>query len=181
MNFKICLVLSLFICSSFAAFLPFPYQQNDAKWRNTLIGFGNKTIGQDGSLLVSLASLAAGEGIIYKGWLFTPNSMNDWLKLNKGFVNNDQIVLDSLSPLGLEYVDTLTNINEIVHHLIDGKIMIIKLKEGYYAPVFSVVSGGFVVVDPTKEGTGYYIYAYNYVENVVIYNWNPKYPEIEDI
>jgi len=171
MNFKICLVLSLFICSSFAGFLPFPYQQWDSRWKDTLIGFGNKTIGQDGSLLVSLASLAAGEGIFYKGWLFTPNSMNDWLKLNKGFVHDDQIVMDSLTPLGLEYVGTSTNINEIVRALANGKVMIAKLKAGYYAPVFCIASGAIVVMDPTKDGN--YMYVFDVIESIAIYKWNP--------
>jgi len=172
MNLKICLVLSLFICSSFAAFLPFIYKQNDSKWRNTFIGFGSKTIGEDGSLLVSFASIAAGEGIFYKGWLFNPNTMNDWLKDNKGFVQDDQIVMDSLTPLGFEYVGISSNIKEITRALLDGKVMIAKLKEGYYAPVVAMMTGVFVVMDPTQRG-GNFMYPFDKVVNVAIYKWNP--------
>jgi len=158
MSLKTCLILSLFVCLSFAGYLPQNYKQNDPKWKDSFIGFGSKTIGEDGSLLTSLASVAAGLGIFSHGTtVYNPLTLNQWLKNHKGFVQDDQIVWDSLAPLGVDFVGFTTDVQDMIHAIIAGDPIILNVKGGshYVVGVF-VVERGFLVMDPGQTGDLYY-------------------------
>ena len=171
MNFKICLVLSLFVCLSFAGFLPKHYWQNDERWGGDLIGFGSKTIRDDGSLLVSLASVVAGLGVYLDRILVDPPRLNEWLKKNDGFAQNDQIVWESLSPLGLEFNGLTTDHEKMVNAFVHEDILILKLKEGnHYVIVLYAEMYGFLCLDPdaySYEGIRYY--SFEKIEKASIY------------
>jgi len=155
MNFKICLVLSLFICISIAGYIPKHYWQLDQRWRDTLIGFGSKTIGNEGSLIVSLASAAGGFGIFSDKDLFDPLIMNEWLKKHGGFVQEDQVVWDSLTPLGLEFVGFTTDIKKMVISIVRGDALILKIKEeNRYVVGYLAGPDGFVCKDPAVYAYG---------------------------
>ena len=149
MNFKVFLALSLLICSSFAGFLPMVYRQNDPRWKDTKVGFGHFTIAQKGDLICSLASIAGGLGFKYEDKLFNPNSMNQWLKDNKGFVQDDQVVWESLSPLGLDYLGVTDDTDEMAKALAEDKLLVLYIQGTHYVVGYGVFPGKFLIMDPS--------------------------------
>jgi len=171
MNFKTCLILALFVCLSFAGYLPQSYKQNDLKWRSEIIGFGSKTIAEDGSLVTSLASLAAGLGIFSDGKLFNPSIMNEWLKKHGGFVQRDQVVWDSLTPLGVEFLGFTSDHQVMINAIVQGKPLIFQVKgENRYVVGFLITAGGFLCMDPDQSSfLDWNYYSFDEIANAGIY------------
>jgi len=155
MALKICLILSLFIYSSFSLFLPAIYQQCDPRWKDVTLGFGSETICDSGSLLTSASSIA--DGLHFNGDLNNPLRLNAWLKANGGFDKDNKFVWESLSPLGLKFEGFLTKVNEIIDAFIDEKVLILQVKgTNHYVVPEAIVSGGFVMMDPQSIGDIFY-------------------------
>ena len=173
MNTRILLVLSTLLCFSFSAFIPFPYKQNNNQWRADVIGFGDKTIGEAGSLITSIASIVAGEGIYGYGKLFNPSTLNEWLKNNGGYENDDQFIWDSLYSFGFEFLGFTTDTNDMITVLAQGKIVLLDVDANDHY-VVATISGpeGFLVMDPVTPGKA--IYLWKDIVKAGIYSWNPK-------
>jgi len=172
MNFKTCLVLALFVCLSFAGFIPQGYKQNDQRWSSITIGFGQKTIGEDGSLITSLASIAAGMGLFYDGNLITPKHMNNMLKYNDGFVQKDQVILEALTPIGIEFAGFTVDRDTMTHAIHDGKVLIMKLKnENRFVVGFYEISGFFYCMEPNPSTVSNFDYfVFRQFESAYIFN-----------
>ena len=150
MHFKTCLVLSLFICLSLAELYPIGYKQNDYRWKNNVFGFDWTTIGEDGSLLCSIASVVGGLGRYYDyKYLFDPIYMDIWLKNHGGYIKSDQIVWESLTPLGLEFTGFTTDYGAMINGIMSGNAVIFEIKgENRYVVGYRVQGGMFYCMDP---------------------------------
>jgi len=174
MNLKICLILSIFIYSSFSVFLPAVYQQCDPRWKDFFIGFGSKTICENGSLLTSVASIVSGLHLNQGNEMVNPLQMNEWLKKNGGFQPSDHFVWDSLTPFGLKFEKISMDINEILDAFAEEKVMIIQVVQGkeHYVVPEAIISGAFVMMDPQAEDGVFYKLSDIFI--AAIYKWTPQ-------
>jgi len=175
MNFKTFLVLSLCICLSFAGYSPKHFWQNDARWSGTRFGFGYKTFAEDGSLVISIASIVAGLDIYLEYMnLCDPITMDWWLKRHGGYVQNDQIVWESLSPLGLEFTGFTINHEVMINAILKRNVVILEIKgENRYVVGFMVDADGFLCVDPSEgEFSGLLYYSIDDIAKAGIYKVN---------
>jgi len=157
MSIKICLILSLFIYSSFSAILPANYQQCDLRWKDTTIGFGSKTICENGSLLTSVAAMVDSLHSAQGNLDFIPPLMNEWLKENGGFEDDDKFVWDSLTPLGWKFEGFSEDINEIIDAFAEEKAMILQVKgTDHYVVLAGIIYSAFFVMDPQNKGEIFY-------------------------
>ncbi len=79
------------------------YKQCDPKWGTKILGFGKQTLCQSGCLVSSIAMALKSIGKNYD-----PDSLNTWLKLNKGF-SVDAVIWNSVTSLGLVFEGKVKN------------------------------------------------------------------------
>ncbi len=80
------------------------YSQRDTEWAQDGLGTSlQPTLNDAGCLVTAVASLVADLG----GQLLSPGLLNDWLRANKGFVQGNLFVLDSVLSLGLRRLKSL--------------------------------------------------------------------------
>jgi len=179
MSLKICLLVSILICSSFAqaslrpsvrAFNPPVYKQCDAQWRNVILGFGPQTLCQAGCLVTSVTSLAAALGVKIDGKVPIPSTMNNWLKNHGGFVQSVLFVWDSVRPLGVEFIGFAKGSVQIGQYWAQGKYIVLNVNNGgHYVLLTGIVASGYTVMDPASPGKT--IYGFNEVVQAGVYNW----------
>jgi len=71
--------------------LPKTYGQRDPNWRGVTLGTSQSTIGSHGCAVVSVCMMCE-----YVGIHVTPPQLNEWLKANKGFINGNLMVWNSI-------------------------------------------------------------------------------------
>lgn len=93
-----------------SALCSFPnYQQCDSKWKNVAIGTLEVTMCQKGSLIASVSSMLKHYGVKVDGQDADPKALNEWLKKNKGYKNENEFVPDSIDKLkGVTYIYQLS-------------------------------------------------------------------------
>lgn len=72
------------------------YNQRDPRWANVYMGTTRSTIGNYGCLISCVAS-----GLTDAGKGYTPETLNAWLTLNKGYINGNYFVYTSIDRLGV--------------------------------------------------------------------------------
>lgn len=93
------IILIAVACTAMARTYPM-YKQCDPKWANLLIGTSaNNTICNGGSALSSVAMALAGAGHT----TYHPDTLNTWLKNNFGYIQEDVVIWNVITKLGLTY------------------------------------------------------------------------------
>jgi len=74
-----------------------------------------------------------------------PSTLNAWLKANKGYVNKNEFVWDSINTLGLIFEGKIPN-NLIKLNLSVGYVVIINVKKGAHWVLATSYSGNTIFV-----------------------------------
>lgn len=80
------------------------YSQRDTEWYYDGLGTSPKpNMGEAGCLVTAMASIVTD----LAGQLLSPGLLNDWLRGNKGFLQDNLFVFDSVAPLGLRRIRSI--------------------------------------------------------------------------
>jgi hypothetical protein len=97
------IIFFLFFVLSFSRNYPL-YSQCDSRWGGHQLGTSSKTICQAGCLMSSASMALAGTGHSYN-----PDTLNNWLKANGGYVSGNLFVWASINKLGLTFKGFVSN------------------------------------------------------------------------
>ena len=126
------------------------YKQCDSQWGNDNLGNSSKTMCQAGSLVSSAAMALSGTGHSYN-----PKTLNNWLKLNGGYVSGNLFVWASINQLGLTFKGTIAN-SAIKSNLNAGNVVICNVHNGGHWVLAYTYSGDNILVnDPGYSTTSY--------------------------
>jgi hypothetical protein len=144
------------------------YKQCDARWGNTLLAQGPKTICQIGCAMTSVAMILADRGVVINGKLVDPGSLNEWMNKNEGYSGN-LIIWGSVNDLSsCKYMGKKRSFAEYEEALTVGRA-------GTDYMILNVKSGGhWVLLQGLNESQ-------EYIVNDPGRNISPNYPKDDTI
>lgn len=84
-------------------------------------------------------------------WI-NPGDMNEWLKKNNGYTDEDTFVWNSIMPLGLAYGGLDPFVDRLRFHLIAGRPVVANVMNGaHWVYVTGYGNGYFTVYDPKYD------------------------------
>jgi hypothetical protein len=86
------------------------------------------------------------------GQSYNPSTLNIWLKKNKGFLNGNTFVWESVSSLGLSYVGKISNKN-IASSLAAGDVVILNVLNGAHWVLATSMSDSTIFVNDSQYNT----------------------------
>ena len=142
------------------------YKQCDSRWGSHQLGTSSNTICKAGCLMSSAAMALAGTGHSYN-----PDTLNNWLKANGGYVSGDLFVWTAIGKLGLNYHGKIAN-SEIKAHLDKGYVVICNVHNGGHWVLAHGYSGDNILVNDPGFDTSSYSLSGIVNGNTAIYSGN---------
>ena len=130
------------------------YLQNDPQWSSDKLGASNSTMGKEGCLVASIATV-----VNYFGIKYTPQELNNIFTVNGVLNENGQVIWmnikNAIPDIDYQY-DRVFNAKTIENLLGEGLLPIIEVKyKGFGAKHWVVIIGSdgtdFLVMDPLNQ------------------------------
>jgi hypothetical protein len=109
---------------------PTTYAQHDPRWAGSRLGSSPYTLGGQGCLISSVASMLADVSGDPK---WTPQELNTWLTVNHGYSGGSNFIFNSIDALGIVKYESLADyampapMDKIERYLSEGGYVIVKV------------------------------------------------------